>query len=50
MEDKKLPQIRVFQYLHIASSKLQNDSNFLLHRFIFKYINIGAKIWSMRLI
>lgn len=36
-ENKKLPQIRVLQYLHIASSKLQNDSNFLTHRFMFKY-------------
>src|SRR6056297_3467399 len=36
---EKNKQVRVLNYLHISSSKLTKDSNFLLHRFIFKYIN-----------
>lgn len=38
MENNKLPQIRVLNYLHISTSNLSKDSNFLLHRFIFKYL------------
>lgn len=34
-----VPQIRVFDYLHTSCPSVKSDSNFLTHRFIYKYIN-----------
>jgi glycosyltransferase involved in cell wall biosynthesis len=31
-------QIRILDYLHIASKNLKNDSNYLFHKFLFKYL------------
>lgn len=33
------PQIRMLDYMHVSSKHLLSDSNFYLHRDIFKYIN-----------
>lgn len=36
---ENVPQIRIFDYLHVSARRLMSDSNFFVHRNVFKYIN-----------